>query len=69
MGRKLTGYQEIIATATGENSIARIAKIEDLMRHVVFHSTLDWQTREQLEQGAREAVEVIAEAARLGIDI
>ncbi len=25
------------------------------MREDIFHSTLDWQTREELEQGAREA--------------
>ena len=29
--------------------------VEDSMRHDVFHSTLDWQTRAQLEKGALQA--------------
>ena len=29
--------------------------IEEIMRQDIFHSTLDWQTREQLQEAAREA--------------
>lgn len=31
------------------------AMVEDIMRNEVFHSTLDWQSAEQLQRGAREA--------------
>ncbi len=34
--------------------------IEDTMRHVVFHSTLDWQTRDQLHEGARQAFAILS---------
>lgn len=33
--------------------------IEDIMRNEVFHSTLDWQTREQFRQGARKAAKIL----------
>ncbi|MBU4337777.1 MAG: hypothetical protein KJ548_14540 [Actinobacteria bacterium] len=59
---KLTGYEVLIQEATGVTEldhIERIERIEDTMRNVIFHSTLDWQTQEQLEQGAREALQII----------
>ncbi|EWS66212.1 hypothetical protein Y695_00509 [Hydrogenophaga sp. T4] len=56
---KLTGYQVLIQEATGVTELDHIERIEDTMRNVIFHSTLDWQTREQLEQGAREALQII----------
>ena len=54
----MTFYEKLISEATGETSARAIAAIEDCMRHVIFHSTLDWQTKEQLEQGAREAKQI-----------
>lgn len=56
---KRTGYQELIQEATGVTDLEHIERIEDTMRHVIFHSTLNWQTREQLMQGAREALQII----------
>lgn len=56
---KLTGYQVLIQEATGVTELDHIERIEDTMRNVIFHSTLDWQTREQLEQGARETLQII----------
>ena len=56
---KLTGYQALIQEATGVTDLEHIERIEDTMRQVIFHSTLDWQTREQLKQGAREALQII----------
>ena len=56
---KRTGYQELIQEATGVTDLEHIERIEDTMRHVIFHSTLNWQTREQLIQGAREALQII----------
>jgi hypothetical protein len=56
---KLTGYLVLIQEATGVTELDHIERIEDTMRNVIFHSTLDWQTREQLEQGAREALQII----------
>jgi hypothetical protein len=34
---------------------ADVAEIEDTMRQVIFHSTLDWQTSRQFNKGARDA--------------
>ena len=52
-------YQKLISEATNRTDPAELELIEDCMRHDIFHSTLDWQTREQLEDGARLAVEVL----------
>lgn len=65
----MTTYQQIIIEATGCRE-EDVQEIEDLMRQVVFHSTLDWQTRDQLEAGAREAwslLQEIREADSTGI--
>jgi hypothetical protein len=56
---QLTGYQALIQEATGVTDLEHIERIENTMRHVIFHSTLDWQTREQLQQAAREALQII----------
>lgn len=60
----MSRYREIIRQATG-CAPAEAARIEDVMRNVIFHSTLDWQTREELEDAARLAVEVIRQEALL----
>ena len=70
----LRGYEKMINEATGVTSPEDLAEIEDTMRHVIFHSTLDWQTRAQLHKGAREAWQVVqimrdpAAMAELGLD-
>lgn len=56
----MSGYMELIMRTTG-CSQDEAAQVEDLMRSVVFHSTLDWQTREALEEGARTAYLVLQE--------
>jgi len=55
--QKKSPYASLIATATGA-SAGKVAIIENLMREEVFHSTLDWQTAEQLADGARKAYEI-----------
>lgn len=45
----------LIAAVTGATG-ADAAQVEVIMREEIFHSTLDWQTREQLEDGARQAM-------------
>lgn len=35
--------------------------VEDIMRRFVFHSTLDWQSREELDRGAAEAWAMLEE--------
>jgi hypothetical protein len=44
----------LIQDATGV-SAKDLAQIENIMREEVFHSTLDWQSREQLADAARQA--------------
>ena len=47
-------YQQLIMETLGCDE-AHAQAIEEIMRQDIFHSTLDWQTREQLEEAAREA--------------
>lgn len=56
----MSGYTKIIRETLGcsEN---RAAEVEEIMRHEIFHSTLDWQTREMLEQAARDADKILDE--------
>ena len=55
----MTHYQQLISEATGVTDLVLIEQIEDVMRHEIFHSTLDWQSRDQLIKGAIEAKQVI----------
>jgi len=56
---KFHGYHDVINEATGVTDSKTLEEIEDTMRRDIFHSTLDWQTREQLRKGAKEAYEVV----------
>jgi hypothetical protein len=53
-------YQKIIIEATGASE-ADAEEIEDIMRHDIFHSTLDWQTRKQLQDAARLGMKILSE--------
>lgn len=53
-------YERLITEATGATPAAAAA-IEELMREDIFHSTLDWQSRDQLTAAAREAAEMLKE--------
>ena len=64
---ELKGYALTISQATGVTDLKDIADIEDCMRHDIFHSTLDWQTRDVLQQGARDAWEVVKELRKMGL--
>lgn len=55
----LRGYHVVINEATGVTNVDDLEEIEDVMRHSIFHSTLDWQTRDQLKKAAREGWEVV----------
>ena len=50
----MTHLERLIHKATGAAE-ADLPIIEHIMRADVFHSTLDWQNREQLVEGARQA--------------
>ena len=50
----MSKYRGVIRQATGcDDSEAK--RIEDFMRNTIFHSTLDWQTKEELTEAARLA--------------
>ncbi len=55
MNAPLRGYALSISKATGQTDPETLAEIEDYMRNIIFHSTLDWQTKAQFNKGAREA--------------
>ena len=56
----MSHYHQIITEATGETNAQRLAEIEESMRQDVFHSTLDWQAKDHLRWGARQAVAILA---------
>jgi hypothetical protein len=51
----MTFYSSLIAEATGLIDPKRIDMVEQYMRHVYFHSTLNWQEMETLYKAARES--------------
>ena len=59
--RIFRGYHLVIHEATGRTDLNELSAIEDCMRHEIFHSTLDWQTRDVLIAGARLAEQVLIE--------
>lgn len=50
-------YQRMIANATGIDNVDKVNMIEQYMRQIYFHSTLSWQTQEQLDIAARECAQ------------
>lgn len=48
-------YQKLIRETLPGATDEQYREVEDIMRHDIFHSTLDWQTREQLREAALEA--------------
>jgi hypothetical protein len=56
----------LIHEATGVDSDADLAELETIMRDDIWHSTLDWQTREELVKSAREARDLQLELRKLG---
>jgi len=51
-------YQQMIQRATGCTE-AEACAAEDIMRHDIFHSTLDWQSRALFDKAARLAITVV----------
>ena len=58
----MSTYQKIIRRVT-KCSDAEVIQIEDVMRNVIFCSTLDWQTREELETAARLGYKIVRQMA------
>jgi len=61
-------YTGMIREATGETDKAKLDAIEDFMRHGIFHSTLDWQTRKQLDDAALEAQAILNDPQDAGAE-
>ncbi len=53
-------YQDMILEDTNCSPSDSIM-VENIMREEIFHSTLDWQTREQFREGAEQAFERLQE--------
>lgn len=54
-------YQAMIAKALGMDpqDSGLLSQIEERMRYDVFHSTLDWQTKREFNNGARKAYKMM----------
>lgn len=53
--RYQSGYASLIQKATGASDEA-LPVIERIMRDEIFHSTLDWQSAAEFQNGARKAM-------------
>jgi hypothetical protein len=62
----MSSYPESIMEILG-CSLEEAKSIEEIMRNTIFHSTLDWQTRAQFEQGARDAYEVARALGKIAL--
>ena len=62
----MSTYSRIITEATGVTDTRMLAEIEQSMRDDVFHSTLDWQDRGTLINGAQEAHEIVLDLIACG---
>lgn len=51
---QLSSLPRLIKSSTGAPA-CDLAQIENILRNEIFLSTLDWQTREQLSDAARQA--------------
>ncbi len=60
---RLSGYRKAIVEATG-CAPEEAEDVEEIMRHDVFHSTLDWQTKKQFDAGARKAYKILKQSRR-----
>ena len=58
-------YQKLITELTCITDPRNLAMIEDCMREDIFHSTLDWQTRDEFEDGAIKAIALLVEMKML----
>lgn len=58
-------YSDIISKATGETDRKILRELESIMRQDIFHSTLDWQTEEQLKEAALQAQKIRTEVEAL----
>lgn len=56
---KMSHYQKSISKLTDITDARDLGEIEETMRNDIFHSTLDWQTKEQLDKGAFDAIELL----------
>ena len=65
MANRIGFYTKMIMAATGASE-QDAHPIEEIMREDIFHSTLDWQTKEQFNAGAKEAAALLPEYRKAG---
>jgi hypothetical protein len=63
------GYAKMISEATGVTDPEDLAYIEDIMRNDIFHSTLDWQSKKEFDDAAREAKALMPEMKKADAEI
>ena len=63
--RRLGCYEKHIIK-TVQCSATEATVVEEIMRSDIFHSTLDWQTSDEFETGAREAYAALSEMRTAG---
>ena len=67
-GATMSHYQQRIMLVTGCTS-AEATQAEEIMRHDIFHSTLDWQPAKVFDHAAKVAVGALKNLQRQAKDI
>lgn len=64
----LKGYAKLIHEALPEAPIGDLARIEDIMRHDIVHSTLDWLSLDAFNKAAKDAFDVFLILKSIGVN-
>jgi len=59
--KTMSGYLPAISAATGCTDQIKLKQIEEYMRQIYFHSTLDWIDAATFAKGARESMRDLVE--------
>lgn len=59
-------YQKLIIETLNCTQSEAI-EVEEIMREDIFHSTLDWQTKKQLQDSAKQGMEIYRELQHMNI--
>ena len=59
-------YHTVISQITGIQDFQDLQRLESCLRDDVFHSTLNWQTEKQFQEGVQKALKVLRLGAEMG---
>jgi hypothetical protein len=63
----MSAYADLIRETIRDRPLTdeQVELIEESVRHDIFHSTLDWQTKSQLKKGILQAYELLQKCGEI----